>query len=387
MNLRSRLSVSTMCAAAIILASVITSHATPPVNARTTLHIPDIPGYMTLKCDFHMHTVFSDGSVWPTVRVQEAWRNGLDAISITDHIEYQPHKTDIPTNHNQPYEIARSAAENVDIILIRGGEITRSMPPGHINAIFIENADSLDRADWREAVKNASEQGAFIFYNHPGFPDPKGNPLWGPDHESLYKDKFLHGIEVVNSREYYSNSQQWCLEKKLTMIASSDQHSPIEETFDVTGGDHRPVTLVFAKKRTPEAIREALFAHRTAAWTENTLIGEEKYLRPIFDGSCEVTTPKIAIKGKGSAYVQIRNDSDVTFELTGSGESEFVTGPASVTLHAGKTVIMQIRAKSADVTGLKHIRLPYTVKNILVAPGKGLESDIAFDVRFLPVDK
>ncbi len=387
MNLRSRVSISAVFTAALLIASAALAYGAPPVNARITLHIPDIPGYMTLKCDFHMHTVFSDGSVWPATRVQEAWLGGLDAISITDHIEYQPHKADIPTNHNRSYEIARPAAESADIILIRGAEITRSMPPGHINAIFIQNADSLDRADWHEAVKNASEQGAFIFYNHPGFPDPKGNPLWGPDHESLYQDKLLHGIEVINTREYYANSQGWCLEKKLTMMASSDQHAPIEQTFDFTGGDHRPVTLVFAKKRTPEAIREALFARRTAAWSENMVIGEEKYLRPIFDGSCEVTTPKVAIKGKGSTFIQIRNDSDISFELAGNGDAEFVTGPASVTLHAGKTVIMRIGAKSADISGTKHVRLPYTVKNLLVASGQGLAEDIAFDVRFMPADK
>lgn len=36
---------------------------------RKEILIPDIAGYLTLKCDFHMHTVFSDGNVWPTVRV------------------------------------------------------------------------------------------------------------------------------------------------------------------------------------------------------------------------------------------------------------------------------------------------------------------------------
>jgi len=36
--------------------------------------IPDIPGYYTIKCDLHMHTVFSDGKVWPTVRVDAAIR-------------------------------------------------------------------------------------------------------------------------------------------------------------------------------------------------------------------------------------------------------------------------------------------------------------------------
>jgi hypothetical protein len=44
--------------------------------------IPDVKGYKTLKCDFHQHTVFSDGQVWPGVRVQEAWREGLDVIAI-----------------------------------------------------------------------------------------------------------------------------------------------------------------------------------------------------------------------------------------------------------------------------------------------------------------
>lgn len=51
------------------------------------IKIPDILGYKTLKCDLHLHTVFSDGTVWPAERVEEAWRKGLDAVAITDHIE------------------------------------------------------------------------------------------------------------------------------------------------------------------------------------------------------------------------------------------------------------------------------------------------------------
>ncbi|HET9747611.1 MAG TPA: hypothetical protein VFP97_17965, partial [Chitinophagaceae bacterium] len=58
------------------------------------LKFPDIAGYKTLKCDLHQHTVFSDGSVWPDIRVQEALMDGLDAISLTEHLEYQPHKDD-----------------------------------------------------------------------------------------------------------------------------------------------------------------------------------------------------------------------------------------------------------------------------------------------------
>jgi hypothetical protein len=85
---------------------------------RIDLRIPDIAGFKTLKCDFHMHTVFSDGLVWPHIRVQEAWQEGLDAISITDHIEYQPFAKDIPTNHNRAHELAQEPAAKANILLI-----------------------------------------------------------------------------------------------------------------------------------------------------------------------------------------------------------------------------------------------------------------------------
>ena len=42
-----------------------------------------------------MHSVFSDGSVWPDIRVEEAKKDGLDVIAITEHLEYQPWKDDI----------------------------------------------------------------------------------------------------------------------------------------------------------------------------------------------------------------------------------------------------------------------------------------------------
>ncbi len=81
------------------------------IRVRREVKIPDIPGYRTLKCDFHIHTVFSDGAVWPSVRPEEAWREGLDAIAITEHIEYQPHAEDLPTSHNRSFEIARPAGD------------------------------------------------------------------------------------------------------------------------------------------------------------------------------------------------------------------------------------------------------------------------------------
>ena len=58
--------------------------ASASANTPNKIVIPNIEGYRTLKGDFHVHTMFSDGTVWPTARVQEAIWEGLDVLAITD---------------------------------------------------------------------------------------------------------------------------------------------------------------------------------------------------------------------------------------------------------------------------------------------------------------
>jgi hypothetical protein len=108
---------------------------------------------------FTFHTVFSDGSVWPLVRVGEAYRDGLDAIAITDHLEYTPGKAFIPVNHNAAWEISKNTARDYNIILVQGAEITRAMPPGHINALFIHDASLLAVDSVMDVCEAAIKQG------------------------------------------------------------------------------------------------------------------------------------------------------------------------------------------------------------------------------------
>ena len=213
----------------IILIFLLSALSFAQIRVRTDVNFPDIPGYKTLKCDFHMHTVFSDGNVWPSIRPEEAWRQGLDAIAITDHIEYQPHKEDIPPNFNRAAEIAIERGNLLDILVIKGAEITREMPPGHLNAIFINDAAKLNTQTWQEAISIASSQGAFIFWNHPGWrgQQPDGISKWYDEHTLLFEAGNLHGMEVVNEKEYYPEVFQWCLDKNLTMLSNSDVHDPI----------------------------------------------------------------------------------------------------------------------------------------------------------------
>jgi hypothetical protein len=306
--------------------------------------------------------VFSDGLVWPTVRVEEAWREGLDVMAITDHIEYQPHKQDIPTNHNRPYEIASVRAKELGLLLVRGCEITRSVPPGHFNLLFTADNNAFALKDLMEVMKTAKEKDALVFWNHPRWQikDPNVSP-WTEFHTELVKKEWLTGIEVVNCDVYYQEAHQWCLEKGLTMFGDSDMHHP-SETLQGDKNSHRSMTLVFAKDRTLEAVKEALKNGRTAVWSKNILIGRGEYLEPIFYTSVKIG--KAYHSDKNSVWVTVKNSSDIEFVLKGVGQ----TVPADVNLPANGSIILKTKKQGKD----SKIILHYTVTNLLTEPGKGL---------------
>jgi 3',5'-nucleoside bisphosphate phosphatase len=345
---------------------------------RKVISIPDIPGFRTLKCDFHMHTIFSDGTVWPTVRVEEAWRDGLDAISITDHIEYRPHSIDVKADHNRSYAIAEPMAKNLNILLIRGAEITRSMPPGHLNALFIRNANLLDREDVFEAIREARDQGAFIFWNHPGWKAQQPDTtLWWEEHTNLLKNSMMHGIEVFNYDEYYPEAIDWAREKKLTFIANSDLHEPSGMKYDLVNS-HRPMTLVFSKSRTEGGIREALFSQRTAAYFNNTLAGRAVLLEPLFFASLKINTYPGTLRKEGTKKVEIVNTSDISYDLELVQPGIGFDAPASLLLKPRHMVLLELNGNSEEVAGMKELRVFYKVKNMMLSSTENLVVTFSF---------
>jgi hypothetical protein len=329
-------------------------------QVRHEIAFPDLPGYKTLKCDFHMHTVFSDGSVWPTVRVDEAWRQGLDAISLTDHIEYQPHKDDLPTAHDRPYELAIGRARERNLLFPKGAEITRDTPPGHFNAIFLSEASVLDTPDFVEAIKRANEQKAFVFWNHQEWKGPERG-AWMDVHTLLYENRWFQGMEVCNGGTYYPTAHRWCLEKGLTMLGNSDVHDP-DGKEESTPDDHRTLTLVFAKQRSIEGLKEALLAGQTAVWFQNQLIGRQEWLLPLFENSVLVEPPHL--KTKNALWVQVRNRCDVDIRLLRTGN----VGPAEITLPARTVTLLKVPTPKPDAP----LELPYTAANLLIAPDQGM---------------
>ena len=278
-------------------------------NVRTEISIPDIDHYETLKCDFHIHTIFSDGKVWPTMRVSEAWQEGLDAIAITDHIEYRPHKDVVLGDLNESFKIAKKYGDGIGFIVIQGTEITRKKPLGHLNALFINDANVMEVEDPLVSIEKALEQGAFIQWNHPGWPDDKSTLY--PVHDELLKAGKIHGVEVLNHMEYYPVAFDWCNQYGIAPMANTDIHDLISGNYGAN--KLRPMTLVFATERSEKGIKEALFARRTAAFFDGKLVGNSEYLMKLVQSS-------LKIRRINAKTIEVTNISDIPYEMTNGGK-------------------------------------------------------------------
>ncbi|UCD38151.1 MAG: hypothetical protein JSW54_01305, partial [Fidelibacterota bacterium] len=177
---------------------------------------------------------------------------------------------------------------------------------------------------------------------------------------------------------------QWALEKRLTILGSSDIHGPTNLYYDFEHGDHRPITLVFAKQRAPAAIKKALFAGRTAAYADRRLTGAEKYLRPIFENSVEIINPAITLVGTKNTYVRIRNHSSIPYELEAVQMNEHLTYTTQLTIHPERTVLLRVRSTSEEWSGGRSQKLPFVVTNLLTGPEQRLRVEFELRIEHVP---
>lgn len=356
------------------------------------IFFPDIDGYKTLLTDFHQHTVFSDGSVWPTIRVEEAIKDGLDAISLTEHLEYQPYSKDIPNpDRNRAYNIAKSFAENKNksldrkLIVINGQEITRSMPPGHINAIFLNDANKLlHPKDSLKGILAANKQDAFVFWNHPAWPAQRSDGIAKLDefHKYLIEKKLLHGIEVVNELYYSEEALRLALENDLTIMGTSDIHGLVDWLFKVPDDNessngtlpgHRPVTIIFSKDKSEDGIKDALFAGKTAVFYNELLIGKEENLKPLVEKCLVINNINdlelgYSEDGKSTIKkVEIKNVSDAPFILKNLNSFTFETNSDIINIMPNSIHSISVKTKGEPLNELK-----FEVLNGIIAPKKYL---------------
>jgi len=351
----------------IFTALLLLSIGTIVSGQRKIVNLPDIPGYVTLKCDFHMHTVFSDGDVWPTVRVDEALRDGLDAIAITDHLEYTPKNDFVPVDMNAAWTIVEGYAREKNLIPVHGTEITRKMPPGHFNALFINDASLIAKDSVWDSFEAAAKQGAFIQWNHPGWKaqQPDGIPRMYEIHQRLIKNGWLHGIEFFNDNEYYPVVFTFCKQYNLALMGNSDIHGVISETYPEPTYTNRPMTLVFAKEKSHDSLKEAMFAGRTIVYFRDMLVGKEEFTKPFFYQCISVEKP--FYQNNKSIYFEVTNSSDIPFYLING----IPDSPPALTLAANSVtrIVLSKKAKSP---------LVYDVRNILTGEKEILKVELKY---------
>ena len=364
------------CRIYLSLTIVVISGLKGIAQIRKDIRIPDIPGYITLKCDFHMHTIFSDGKVWPGIRVEEAWRDGLDVISITDHLNYKWSFLEGYINSNDlntAYNIAKLTANRMGIVLIKGAEINRDMAPGHFNILFAEDLNQLTDSDFFLALNKAKGQGAFIQWNHPGIGQKK--PFkWFNIHDQLYNQGLINGIEVYNQNTFYPEAVTWASDKNLTVTANSDIHELIDMVVDKNS--HRPITLVFAKDRSIDAIRDAMFKGRTIAYFDNRLVGHLDQLQQLFNAAVKTVDLPMIIENK-KKYIEFRNNSDIDFELELFQEDEGAGLPQSLRLDSNCSKMYYAKPNNA-IANSKLFKAKYIVKNLISISGENVIVEFIF---------
>ena len=330
-------------------------------------------GQYWLSTDLHIHTVFSDGAVWPSIRVEEARREGLDLIALTEHLEYQPHEEDIPhPDRNRSYAIASGMLqEGEKLQVINGSEITREMPPGHINAVFVKNANALLHKDSLSGIQQANKQGAFVFWNHPNWDAHRkdGIARLEPFHEFLIQNKLLHGIEVVNETTFSEEALAIALAHNLTILGTSDIHGLTDWAHNLSEGGHRPMTFVLVNDKSVAEVKKALFNRQTVVWFNDMVIGQEILIDKMIQENIDFGIPYYA-EDQTLMKVKVSNKSSLPFQMEYKGEYSFHQRSSVFTLPAKTTIELIIKTKTKE----KSIELPFRILNAVIGPKRFLDT-------------
>ena len=355
--------------------------------------VPNVDGFVTLKGDFHIHTVFSDASVWPTTRVQEAAWEGLDVIAITDHLDTRHQKmrklgyfTD-KCDRDASYKLASKVAKANNVILIHGGEITRGMPPGHFNCLFVKDNDDICAAAEKNdddhvlamkgGLREARSQGALLMWNHPNWAKqaPNETIMWKA-HKEILKEGLMDAIEIYNAETGYSSeAHEWCLKHNLAIMGCSDSHAPFFTKIDYKGGQHCVVTLLFATERSSKGVREAIEARRTAVLADNMVYGRKQDLSLLAHACVKVENVRFTPKQVRFTLV---NTSSIPIHMSKAPGSEkylydrniIIPPHSSVSLYAS---LVPVDNKPQPLKeSMKGVELNFNVENFQIGADKAL---------------
>jgi hypothetical protein len=379
--------IALLVVSALALSAPALAHDLDIAQARR-INFPKLQdGRSVLAVDLHTHSVFSDGMVWPDVRVEEAKRDGLFAMAVSEHLEYQPKAADIPhKDRNRSFQVASEAAEvrpdaigpnKQPLMVLNGSEITKLViQPGHMNAVFITDANKLmpkaglnpvDAA--REQLKEANAQGGFTFWNHPYWTSqtPNGIATLDPVHAEFIKSGLLHGIEVANGADMSDEAFKIALDNNITILGTSDVHGLIDWEYDLEHGGHRTATLVLTNSETPDGLKAALKAGNTVAIYNDNLVGKPANVEAVVRSTLKIEVDA-ALPRTTVVPVSVINDSPVDYVLENMGPEGAYDEGHVFTVKSGSTFTLLIK----NVPDASRLSLTFKALNTYIAPREHL---------------
>lgn len=324
---------------------------------------PDLGNYRVYTGEFHIHTTYSDGSVTPEYRVWEAWRDGLDILCITDHVEHFKYPEDV----GRGYLRAKVLADQLGIVLIRsceGGAGYKAITPGHLIYNFLKNEKSVgllqDR--WEQvffpALREVRKQGGTINWAHPG-------TEWKEEIATMVKEDLIDGIEIKNAtvsrdsataarwgcakypyrKNYmYPPVLEWTIQNNLAVFAVSDAHRPVNEYPSYDG--QRPFTMVLAQDSKIESLYNAVKARRTLACFDGMIWGRREWLDQLWHTWVTVEVPDHLYTKKSGNLIQLKNHSSFAFDIE-IGSSQILP-QMTVTLQPNTITSLPVRQASRE---------------------------------------
>ncbi len=221
---------------------------------------PELCARYPLRCDFHIHTLYSDGRATPAEMLIRGRELGLDIAVITDHNAYQGSIDGLEARQRL----------GLNLISMPGEEV--SGPNWHIVAINASTgiADLADAplgsgnsAAWeyealRWAIQSTQAHGGRAFLAHPYWVVDRGYHLPVPMYDRVLAEGILDGIELLGDVRYQNNVRS--LARYLDFRAAG-LDIPILGNSDTHRTDHTYGTywtVVFAREPTPAAVLEAI---------------------------------------------------------------------------------------------------------------------------------
>ena len=327
-------------------------HSRQTSPERIEIMLPQVNGYNVYKADLHLHTIFSDGSVTPEYRVREAWYDGLDVVASTEHVEVRPYEGKMVTflkgyvpegtkafntgisvkpaddrgiqvDLNYSTKLYQQAAPGYGITVIPGIEITRDPKTiGHYNALFVKDNNTIYDADPAQSIRNAKAQGAIIMQNHPGWRRTDLSML--EFEKKVYGEGLIDGIEIMNGAEFYPKAIDRAMTNGFFMASNTDAHNATYESYRLNG-TFRNMTLILAKDKSLESLREALLAHRTLAYAYGSLAGEEQLLKDFAKAALAVKV--LSTDAKGKKTVALTNTTSFPYLLRFGNANPVILNP------------------------------------------------------------